>query len=133
MASRYESDFNDDIYGFDKEENMLPYSKISKFIYTTYNNVNSNLNDTNILYNTNDYYLEDICDNLITLYSEFPVWTNVLRKYYEHSSKDASSSGSENRFRHMRNEYDMSCPVTLNRFVLKDIQILDGATIILVY
>ena len=52
----------------------------------------------------------------------------MMLPFYPNSSESASSTGSENYYRIMREVYDMSYSVTTNRFVLIHLLIIEGAT-----
>lgn len=53
-------------------------------------------------------------ENLITLYGQFPAWTNVMRKYYPDAKDVSTSAGSECYFKIMRNEYSFERPISAN-------------------
>lgn len=85
-------------------------------------------NDENSL-SPNSYYLPKLMDNLINLYGQFPAWTNVMHRFYEFQpNKVSTSTASECYYRIMRREYGFNCPVSLNRFILSHLPLIDGAT-----
>ena len=71
-----------------------------------------------------------IVDNIMLLFSQFPAWTNVMHTYYP-TAKDASSStGSEGYNRIMKNIYNMSRPVSANRFILNHLNFIASEILI---
>lgn len=74
----------------------------------------------------NNLECPDLVDNIISLFIQFPAWTNVLNCYYETAKTVSTSTGSEVFFRILRCEFDLSRPISINRFVLRYTYIMDG-------
>lgn len=51
-----------------------------------------------------------------------------MRQFYPHSKIVATTTGSENAFRAMRNAYQMNSPVSLQKFLLRHTLLLEGST-----
>ena len=106
---------------------------MSELISNYLNTLNSNCQlkcsrDTTIDFpNPNFFQCKALVDNLMMLFSQFPAWTNVMRRYYS-SKKSSTSTGSELYFRILKNEYNMSHPVSANRFILNHLKLIDGET-----
>lgn len=112
-------------------DNISSARDISKFILNVYNEALSEsiVNDSHIdTINLNSYFLPDIANNVMQLFQQFPVWTNVMREYYLDSDTTATTTGSENYFRIMRNEYEFTRAISLNRFLLKHRPLIEGST-----
>ena len=65
---------------------------------------------------------------MINLFAQFPAWTNVMRKYFSSSNTISTSASSECYYRIMRRDYQMNCPITINRFLLSHLDHINGAT-----
>lgn len=69
-----------------------------------------------------------IVNNIVSLFSQFPSWTNVMHSYYPTAKDITSSTGSECYFRIMRNEFAMEHPRSVNRFILNHLTFIEGDT-----
>lgn len=77
----------------------------------------------------NSYYLKSISSNLVTLYTQFTAWTNVMHPFHKFGPKTVSTStNSEVYYRIHRREYGFSSPVSLKMFVLEEKPLIEGAT-----
>ena len=76
----------------------------------------------------NNYYLPKFSEYLINLFAQFPVWTNVMNKFFSSNNTVSTSASSECYYRIMRRDYQMNCPISLNRFILSHLEYINGAT-----
>ncbi|KAJ8670956.1 hypothetical protein QAD02_002215 [Eretmocerus hayati] len=76
----------------------------------------------------NPYYLPGICNSLLTLFYQFPAWTNVMNVHFKSTTLRSSSSIIETFYRIMKRDYDMNHSVSVHRFFLDIFEKIEGAT-----
>lgn len=78
----------------------------------------------------NNYWLPSIMKNLITLFYQYPSWTNVMRKSYSvyyKTSTVSTSTASEVYFKIFKRDYELvNC--SLKNMLLQHIKLLEGST-----
>ncbi|KAJ8674733.1 hypothetical protein QAD02_010519 [Eretmocerus hayati] len=113
-------------------ENSLEYQEvvsegsIKDFIQNTYDTaISKSRNDEDLELIPNEYYCPSIKTNLFYLFAQCPTWTNILKVWYK-SSGVGTSCRSETMFKNERNMSYLTYPVSANRFILHQIQLVNG-------
>ncbi|KAJ8675560.1 hypothetical protein QAD02_011346 [Eretmocerus hayati] len=113
-------------------ENSLEYQEvvskgsIKDFIQNTYDTaISKSRNDEDLELIPNEYYCPSIKTNLFYLFAQCPTWTNILKVSYK-SSGVGTSCRSETMFKNERNMSYLAYPVSANRFILHQIQLVNG-------
>ena len=74
----------------------------------------------------NQLYCPDIRENLVYIYSQYPVWTNVMKSHFNSNNIAASSAKVEAYFKDMRNSQGVQQPLNANKFILTHKKIIDS-------
>lgn len=113
------------------DDDISQTTNTARLIFSIYNEAlkNSVINDaSDDCISLNCQFLPDIANNFIRLGQQFATFTNVMRPFYRESGTVATTTGSENYFRIMRNEYAFERSISVNRFLLKHRILIEGST-----
>ncbi|CAI6372658.1 unnamed protein product [Macrosiphum euphorbiae] len=73
----------------------------------------------------NGYFLPDLCASLLRITKDFPLWTNIMARYYKSEYETATSAPVEGYFSHAKNELRQSLS-SIDRFVGSHLLSIEG-------
>lgn len=124
--------------GCTEENNFLDYntlqselpteSRLKNYIYNIYNKAVKKCDIENSDSTPNAYYLPKLADYFIVIFFQFLAWTNVLHPLFGVIIEIITSARSECHFKIKKHDYGMNQITSCNRFLLKDLNDIDGGT-----
>ncbi|KAL7307882.1 hypothetical protein TKK_0000198 [Trichogramma kaykai] len=113
----------------DNDNQHLQKDQMTNYINSLYEKSTKYIDkNTSLSPMPNNFYLPDIKDNMILLFTQFPSFSLVMKSYFSGSSEVASTCRSESYNKDLKENLELRGVISVNKFVLWHSSIIKAQT-----